>query len=163
MTEFNPVAPVAAVFFEYGLWIIPLVIGLAALRVLLLPRVKGGIGEAMVGKALDRLFDELLHDIIVPDGRGGLTQIDHVALTSRGLLVIETKNYKGAIYGTARDAKWTQRLGGRSYRFQNPLRQNYLHISALEALELGLPVFGRVVFTDDSMFTKGVPEGVSYL
>jgi len=44
-----------------------------------------------------------------------------------------------------------------------PLHQNYLHVSALEALELGLPVMGRVVFTDGAMFPKGIPEDVSYL
>jgi len=71
MTEFDPVAPVTTAFFEYGLWLVPIVIGLAALRDLLLPRIKGGIGETLIGKALDGLFDEVLHDIIVPDGRGG--------------------------------------------------------------------------------------------
>jgi Na+-transporting NADH:ubiquinone oxidoreductase subunit NqrB len=93
MTEFNPLAPLTTALIEYSLWIIPALIGLAALRALL-PRLKGVIGEAMVGGRLDRLFEEVLHDIIVPDGRGGLTQIDHVALTAEGLLAVETKREK---------------------------------------------------------------------
>ena len=31
--------------------------------------------------------------LVLRDGRGGLTQIDHLALTTDGLLVVETKNY----------------------------------------------------------------------
>lgn len=162
MPDTNIFTPVVDMMIRSGLWILPALLGLAAFKALL-PRLKGAIGEAMVGGRLDQLFGEVLHDIIIPDGRGGLTQIDHVALTVEGLLVVETKNYSGAIFGTARDAKWTQKLGGRSYRFQNPIHQNYLHVSALQALQLGIPVQGQVVFTDKSRFPKGMPAGVSYL
>ncbi|WP_295393600.1 hypothetical protein [uncultured Thiodictyon sp.] len=43
------------------------------------------------------------------------------------------------------------------------MRQNYAHTQAVKALVPGVPVFGRVVFTDDSRFPKGIPEGVSSL
>lgn len=144
-------------------WLPPIALGLWALKVLFLPSLRGAQGEKKVGGVLERLFGEVLHDIIIPDGRGGLTQLDHVALTRQGLLVVETKNYSGAIFGGERDAKWTQRLGGRSYRFQNPLRQNHLHLSAVRALQLTVPVSGLVVFTEDAAFPKGVPPGVTRL
>ena len=163
MAEFNPLAPVVALLVEYALWGIAVAIGFVAHPALLLPRLQGKAGEAKEGKALGRLFGEVLHDIIVPDGRGGLTQIDHVALTREGLLLVETKHYRGAVFGRERDARWTQRLGGRSYRFQNPLRQNFLHVSALRSLGLGVPVQGLVLFTDDATFPKGLPKGVSRL
>jgi hypothetical protein len=148
---------------ELAFWGIPILVGVLLLAKLLRAKLRGARGERKVGRALEGLFDEVLHDIIIPDGRGGLTQLDHVALTGAGLLVVEAKNYSGAIFGREEDAQWTQRLGGRSYRFQNPLRQNHLHVSALQALPLGVPVRGQVVFTDDASFPNGLPKGVSHL
>jgi len=40
--------------------------------------------------------------LILPDGRDGLTQIDHLALMSNGLLVVETKN-SGVVPASVRD------------------------------------------------------------
>ncbi|MCB1881882.1 MAG: NERD domain-containing protein [Gammaproteobacteria bacterium] len=84
MPEVNPFAPLIGVLTRNALWVIPIVVSLSAFRALL-PRLKGAIGEAMVGSILNGLFNNVLHDIIVQDGRGGLTQIDHVALTGAGL------------------------------------------------------------------------------
>jgi hypothetical protein len=122
MVDFHFQGLLLDLFLEYAFWGIPAVIGLGVLRHLLLPRLRGAAGEAKVGRVLGSLFDQVLNDVIVPDGRGGLTQIDHVALTAEGLLVIETKNYSGAIFGREGEAQWTQRLGGRSYRliFRHP-------------------------------------------
>lgn len=94
----------------------------------------GRAGEIRVERLLSRLQAEALHDIVLTDGRGGLTQIDHLVLTDRALLVLETKEYSGTVLGRERESHWTQRLGGKSYRFQNPLRQNYLHLAAVRML-----------------------------
>ncbi|MDN3519057.1 nuclease-related domain-containing protein [Aquisalimonas lutea] len=75
--------------------------------------------------------------------------------------MIETKNYGGRIFGSARQSTWTQRLGRRSIRIQNPLRQNWGHIQAVNAL-VGdrVPVHGHVVVGGRAEFPKGIPEGV---
>ncbi|WP_295406280.1 nuclease-related domain-containing protein [uncultured Thiocystis sp.] len=142
------------------LWMMPFVLALAAVK-LLAPRLRGVAGEAQVGRALGRLFPEVRHDLILPDGRGGLTQLDHVALTPAGLLVVETKNYRGTVLGQANEATWTQLMGRQRHSFQNPLRQNHAHIKAVQALGLGVAVSGRVVFTSAARFPKGLPDGVS--
>lgn len=142
------------------LWLLPLVLVLPALKILFVPRLRGRVGEARVGAVLDRIGTETLHDIILPDGRGGLTQIDHLVLTGASLLVVETKNYSGSIFGQERESQWTQKLGPQTNRFQNPLRQNYGHIQAVRTLVPGVPVLGRVVFTDDARFPQGMPAGV---
>jgi len=124
------------------------------------PKLLGVAGEKAVSRALRRMFAEVLDDVILPDGRGGLTQIDHVALTPAGLLVVETKNYGGSIFGQAYEATWTQAIGGQRNRFQNPLRQNFAHIEAVKLHAPGVLVQGRVVFTNRARFPKGMPEGV---
>ena len=65
------------------------------------------------------------HDVILPTA-GGTTQIDHVFVSVFGVFVVETKNMSGWIFGSERDQDWTQVFpGGRKFKFQNPLRQNY--------------------------------------
>ena len=79
-----------------------------------------------------------LNGITLPRANGGSTQIDHIIVSIYGIFVIETKNYKGWIYGSENQRQWTQVFpNGSKFKFQNPLRQNYLHIKTLADL-LGL-------------------------
>ena len=77
--------------------------------------------------------------------------------------MIETKNYQGWIFGGEGQAEWTQSLrGGRKFKFQNPLRQNYRHIKALSEF-LGLPdgkFHSVVMFWGDSEFKTPMPPNV---
>lgn len=155
--------PLKHLVTTWALWLAVVMVALVAFKTLLLPGLRGRSGERRVGAVLDRLGAQTLHDVILPDDHGGLTQVDHLVLTGAGLLVVETKNYRGSIFGQAREPQWTQRLGRRSFTFQNPLRQNYAHTQAVKALVPGVPVFGRVVFTDEARFPKGMPDGVSSL
>ncbi|WP_169392928.1 MULTISPECIES: nuclease-related domain-containing protein [Psychrobacter] len=116
----------------------------------LLSRFKGRIGELIVSVAtwvmLNRRHYLRLNNVTLPLSDGGTTQIDHIIVSSFGIFVIETKNYKGWIFGQERDAKWTQMIMGRKYQFQNPLRQNYLHMKTLsELLNLNLRYFHSVI------------------
>ncbi|HYQ90535.1 MAG TPA: nuclease-related domain-containing protein [Candidatus Competibacteraceae bacterium] len=159
----NPLWPLFKAVIHWALWFLPILLAITALKVLFSARLKGAAGERAVARVLNRLGEAALHDIILPDGRGGLTQIDHLVLTQAGLLVVETKNYTGQVLGQPQDSKWTQRLGKRTFTFQNPLRQNYLHLQALKTLVPTVPLQGRVAFTDAARFPKGIPEGVSAL
>lgn len=86
-----------------------------------------------------------LHNVTLKDDRG-TTQIDHVLISAYGVFVIETKNYNGQITGSAEAREWQQRFFQKQYAFQNPLRQNYRHIKALEnTLKLPSSVFQSVV------------------
>ncbi len=122
-------------------------------------RLRGAAGESRVRRLLRRLGLPSVHDVIVAAPDGSLTQIDHVALTGQGLVVIETKNYSGVILGTPRDRHWTQVLGRSRHRFQNPLRQNHKHILALNH-QLSISVASLVVFVGNARFPDGPPGGV---
>ncbi|MBC7462930.1 MAG: NERD domain-containing protein [Actinobacteria bacterium] len=58
----------------------------------------GGVGERKIGKKLDNLGKkhglEILHDRLIPGSRAN---IDHIAVTSIGIFVLDTKYYKGSI------------------------------------------------------------------
>ena len=103
---------------------------------------KGFLGETVINVAmwlkLEKDVYHRLNGITLPRANGGSTQIDHIIVSVYGIFVIETKNYKGWIYGSEKQKQWTQAFpNGSKFKFQNPLRQNYLHIKTLADL-LGL-------------------------
>lgn len=103
---------------------------------------KGFLGETVINVAmwlkLEKDVYHRLNNVTLPLANGGSTQIDHVIVSVHGIFVIETKNYKGWIYGSENQRQWTQVFpNGSKFKFQNPLRQNYLHIKTLSDL-LGL-------------------------
>ena len=103
---------------------------------------KGFLGETVINVAmwlkLEKDVYHRLNGITLPRANGGSTQIDHIIVSVYGIFVIETKNYKGWIYGSEKQRQWTQAFpNGSKFKFQNPLRQNYLHIKTLADL-LGL-------------------------
>jgi len=132
------------------------------------PTVKGARGERRVHSELaERLEEEVyrvIHDITLSIG-ADTTQIDHIVVSRYGIFVIETKNYRGWIFGDQRSKQWTQVIYGKKTRFQNPLRQNYKHTKAVESF-LAVPssrVHSIVVFVGDSKFKTPFPPNVMTL
>ena len=103
-----------------------------------LPLIKGKFGEFAVAIHVKIYLKNpeyiLLNNLTLADGQGSTTQIDHVLLSPYGLFVIETKNYKGWIFGGEYQKTWTQKIYKQSYKFQNPIHQNYKHIKVLEQI-----------------------------
>jgi|SRR5690348_2080252 len=99
--------------------------------------------------------------IIISTPRG-TTEIDHLIVSKFGIFVVELKDYSGWIFGNASDAYWTATYFERKFRFQNPLRQNYGHVKALESF-LGVDrrvVHSIVVFRGSFKFMTPIPDGV---
>ena len=67
-----------------------------------------------------------------------------------GIFVIETKNYKGWIYGHENAEKWTQNIYGNKYELYNPIRQNNTHINVLRS---ALSEFGKLPFVSIIAFS----------
>ncbi len=101
--------------------------------------------------------------IIIPDGIGGLLEIEHLVLMEQGLLIVETYPISGNLFGAEQIDDWTQIIDGRSYKFANPLRRIRTARQALKLLAPNVPIFCRVVFNADSHFPKGKPDEVSIL
>lgn len=100
-----------------------------------LPSVKGFIGEKSVSFMLNKLDKEtykVINDMMLHTRGGKTTQIDHVVISVYGIFVIETKNYKGWIFGSEKNKNWTQTINNRKYSFYNPIYQNFGHIKALQ-------------------------------
>jgi Nuclease-related domain len=130
--------------------------------------ILGRKGEAVVAQEIERLGLPALHNIVLIDERGA-TQIDHVVRTASGIVVLETKRFSGMVTGGVGDREWQHKVGGGEKvvfprgrrwrrprrvareavvtRFQNPLRQNYRHVRAVQFVigDAAVPVRGHVV------------------
>ena len=129
---------------------------------------KGYLGEEIVKIKLSQLrpkeLYKVLNDVYLPIVGGGTTQIDHIVVSPFGVFVVETKNFSGWIFADEKSPTWTQILGNTKNQFQNPIRQNYLHLRSIVD-DLGLPehlLHGIIAFADDCEFKTHRPEGVVF-
>jgi hypothetical protein len=94
---------------------------------------KGTAGEKVVSYYLNKLDKDkyfVVNDITLKvDGK--TTQIDHIVISSYGIFVIETKNWKGSVYGSRWGKYVYQYLGGKKFKHLNPVKQNDWHIRRL--------------------------------
>lgn len=75
---------------------------------------------------------------------------------------METKNITGWIFGDANQKQWTQVIYGEKFKIQNPLRQNFGHVKAIQTI-LGIPqyqIHSAVVFVGDVEFKTPIPDRV---
>lgn len=148
-------------------WILLLFFGVMIFK-LFKPFLKGKLGEFAVAAHVKLYLKDpqyiLLNDLTLPDGMGATTQIDHLLLSPYGIFVIETKNYKGWIFGNERQKTWTQKIYKHSYKFQNPIHQNYKHIKVLEQLLADIVepdlLHSVIVFMPDAVFKTPMPNHV---
>jgi hypothetical protein len=145
-------------------------IGIGALLLLLLGGTYWGVRayqrrarrKALLAR-LERVAFAAAHQVLVPDGMGGFIHIDHLLLTPRGVLVLDTRRVAGLIFGGDQMSDWTVMGRGRRYTFDNPQPALYDRIAAVKALVGDTPVEGRLLFSNAGKFTKGIPKWVLML
>ena len=144
-------------------WLIPILFVIGIFKT---PWFKGLLGEALVKfTARIRLPAETYHSIhnVTLPTPDGTTQIDHVFVSRFGIFVVETKNMKGWIFGGENQPQWTQKIFNKSFKFQNPLRQNFKHVKAVEAALDVRPeaIHSVIVFAGESTFKSPMPANVT--
>jgi Nuclease-related domain len=112
---------------------------------------------------LERIAFGAAHQVLVPDGMGGFIHIDHLLLTPRGVLVLDTRRVTGLIFGGDQMSDWTVMGRGNRYTFDNPQPALYDRIAAVKAIVGDVPVEGRLLFSNVGKFTKGIPKWVVML
>jgi len=126
--------------------------------------IKGRIGEQKT-RAAHKLFLDCnqyhFFDNVLLQLNSGPTQIDHVIVSRYGIFVVETKYRDGWIYGSSDEEQWTV-VYPKKFKFQNPLRQNYLHTRRLAEF-LGIDhskIHSVVIFWGKCQFKTQMPENV---
>ena len=119
----------------------------------------------LLAKNLDPKKYFIFNNITLPSSNTITTQIDHVVVSEQGIFVIESKDFKGWIYADKHQKNWTRvYYRGLKNQFQNPIYQNFAHVSALkEQLPfLSKCFFSVVVFSRNSEFKTERIEKVLY-
>jgi restriction system protein len=128
---------------------------------------KGVLGEWQVNLLIKFFLDKndyhLIKNVTIPTD-DGTTQIDHIIVSKYGVFVIETKNMKGWIFGSANHKQWTQQIFKHKSKFQNPLHQNYKHVKTLETClkTQSDTIFSVIIFIGDSTFKTKMPDNVRF-
>ena len=137
------------------------------------PKRIGKEGEKRVFNALLQLSDDyhILNDVVFMTDKG-TTQIDHIVVSKYGVFAIETKNYRGEIYGDDSREKWTQiivtevtyrRKWWKTYtyvtknQFYNPVKQSIGHAYRIKSVLKDykhLPIVPIVVFVGEADITN---------
>ena len=100
-----------------------------------------------------------LNNVYIPRRDGGSSEIDLLYITRKGIIVVESKNYSGFIFGNENNKNWTVTLyAGKDWigrkqiekhQFYNPIWQNRTHINSLRKnLVDEIPMFSLIVFSD---------------
>lgn len=128
---------------------------------------RGRVGEAQVNSKLNpvlsgKIEHKQINNLILVDDNGKSHQIDHVDIRENGIFCIETKNYKGWIYGTENQDRWTQTLFTEKNQFLNPIKQNKSHIYHLSrALKNKYKINSLVVFTQNNADKIDIPNVIN--
>lgn len=119
--------------------------------------------QSQIDKLLAPYEKSNVKQVIIPDGVGGLIEIEQMVLVRQGLVVLQTYPISGQLFGAEKIDQWTQLLDGHSYKFSNPLNHLRNIQQSLKMIAPKLPVFTYAIFTADSHFPKGKPENVTIM
>lgn len=126
-------------------------------------KIVGHIGERHTANIIRTMSRGIVfHDIYV-DGSHGVQQIDLLAITRKGIIVVEKKTWIGLIVGSAYDKQWKVYVnrGKQKYTMKNPHHQNFGHVQALCE---NLPkwkdkILGLVIFGNNAKLGDNIPGG----
>ncbi len=123
--------------------------------------LKGSFGEWLAKWYIKFVSDTLvLHDVLIDGADGYTSQIDLLAIGSKGIYVVEVKMYnEGRIYGDGNQSQWYYYHYNKKYEIYSPLKQNKKHIEYLKKFLKGfgdIPCFSVIVIICDDFKVKNI-------
>ena len=142
-----------------GLALVLAGLGWLALRLSRRYRGRRALLKRMAAVSVDQL-----RDVALPDGNEGWFHVDFLLLSPAGIVVIDLRDVPGLIFGGEQMTEWTVMQTTQRFTFPNPLGALYDRVAVVRQIAgEGVPVEGRVVFTDRGTFPKGHPRQVTQL
>ena len=142
--------------------LIAIVVVLALLLVLFLnrKRILVNLREWRIQRCLGRIGSKQIRGLVCDDGLDGYYKIDRLALTPNAILLINYRPYVGNIYCAESISEWTQVIGQKSFKFENPLFEIENQLTSLRLLIGDAPIRGYLFFNHSAEFPKGHPDSV---
>lgn len=159
----NALDPITRAFAEPGSEHAVVYVGLFVLVALFLlavvRRIRARRGGTLPARLADVCHDQLT-DVVLPKADDGAIHIDHILLTEQGILVVDSRDITGIVFGSDRMHDWTVMDGGRRFTIGNPQADLYDRVAAVKLVVTDIPVEGRIVFGSGADFSKGKPSHV---
>jgi hypothetical protein len=156
---FNIIGGLILVAVFLSTWFVAIPLGILYVVFIVFSRTnfgKGWLGEyqvrRIIGKNNPNKSKYVINNLTFNDGTKSV-QIDHLIISPSGLIVIETKNRVGKIYGKEDDLNWTVvfKYGKEKASMFNPVKQNQGHLKSLEKiLTTKTPMHSIIVFTKNA-------------
>ncbi len=143
---------------SYGL--LGLLLLAAIISILFFNKIKRAYTDWYLFHSVKKLGHTIRRNIILPDGMDGTICIDNLVLMPDRILVVSVGRYQGSIFASENIDVWTQVVGKRSYKFNNPLLKLEQDIATVRAHVPKIKVSGILIFSDDVDFPKGKPDNV---
>ena len=118
------------------------------------------LNEYKLNRLINSLGRESMHNITIPDGMDGKIYVEHLILTAEGILLLRVMRFRGTIFAADSIDYWTQVIGKKSYKFENPLHQLETDVQSLSAYVEIAKIQSKVLFINGSSFPKGKPDSV---
>lgn len=139
--------------------------GIAGLILLLglalqISEIKEYICEWKLNNLLMNVGKDVLRNVTIPDGMDGDIFIEYLILTPKNILLLSVKKYKGLIFAAEEIDLWTQVVGNKSYKFNNPLLLLENDTLELKSKIESSTITEKVLFINGSEFPKGKPDKV---
>lgn len=120
----------------------------------------GTRGEKYTAKRIKAISNGVIFRDVYVNGSHGVQQIDIIAVTEKGIFVVEKKTYTGLIVGGIYDRQWNVYYYGRQvHLIKNSHHQNYGHIQALRERfpELSNLFIDLVIFGNNAVLGDNIP------
>ena len=125
----------------------------------------GTRGEKYTEKRIKAISNGVVFRDVYVNGSYGVQQIDIIAVTEKGIFVVEKKTYTGLIIGGTYDRQWNVYYYGRQvHTMKNPHHQNFGHIQALRERfpELSNLFIDLVIFGNNAVLGDDIPPMTIY-
>lgn len=122
-------------------------------------------GEKYTAKRIKAISNGIVFRDVYVNGSHGVQQIDIIAVTEKGVFVVEKKTFCGLVVGGTYDKLWRiYYYGGQMHLMKNPHHQNYGHIQALRERFPALSDFfiDLVIFGDNAVLGDDIPPMTIY-
>lgn len=118
------------------------------------------LSEWRIQRQLNQIGIEQIRNLNCFDGIDGDYRIRRLALTDNAIVLISRRRYQGNIFCARQISEWTQVIGQKSYKFENPLYEMENQLTALRLLIGKVEFNGYLYFDSSACFPKGRLESI---
>jgi len=123
-------------------------------------KIKEAINEYKLKQLLKNIGVDARHNIVIPDGIDETIFIEHLILMPDEIFILGVKKFRGLIFAAEKIELWTQVVGNKSYKFENPLLQLESSVVTLNSKTKESKIGKKVLFISGSTFPKGKPDNI---